>query len=158
VGIVPKGQPKTVAEGRKTRAKPAAERKPVPYPAWEPNTQDRSTVMMGMTLGMTEERIAALLTLPPANGGKGSPGITVETLHRYFPEEIATGKDKLEMQLAGTMWSKAMGNSNGAVTAGIFLAKSKFGWRDNVVIDLGADDDGTTSITLRMGEPNKVVE
>jgi hypothetical protein len=146
-------EPKKAApKKRASRAKPPEQRKRRGPPLWEPTATDRNLVKMGIAMGTTEEMLAAMLTIPGRE-----PGIDVKTLHKYFPQEIALSKAQLELQLAGSMWQRAMGNSQGAAVTAIFLSKAKFGWKDREVIELrppegeaGADGAPQT-FTLSMG-------
>lgn len=143
---------KPAPKKRASRAKPPEQRKRRGPPAWEPTAADRNLVKMGIAFGTTEEMLASMLTIPGQ-----SPGITVETLHKRFPQEIALSKAQLELQLAGTMWQRAMGNTSGATVTAIFLAKAKFGWKDREVIEIkppeadGDDDGAPRTFTLSMG-------
>lgn len=115
-------------------AKPGASRpkKQLDGRAYAPSTQDRQLVMLMKAVGFTQERAARQLDWPF--------GIDPKTFRKYFGEDWAAGEDRVLAQIAGTMLSIATDRTHKNVaTAGIFVLKSRFGWRDRDGVTIEAD-------------------
>ena len=55
-------------------------------------------------------------------------GITVPTLVKWYRHELDTGQPKANSMVAQSLYQKALGNGQGAVTACIFWLKVRAGW------------------------------
>jgi DNA-binding CsgD family transcriptional regulator len=86
---------------------------PVP-PAW--NEADRSTVRMMAAYGIPQDEIAKYL------------GIAPQRLRADFRDELDRGATAANTQIAATLFEMATRDRN--VTAAIFWAKCRMGWRD----------------------------
>jgi hypothetical protein len=63
-------------------------------------------------------------------------GVSVDTLTRYYEAEITNGKCNVDMAVAGKLVSAATapGHSGPTITAAIFYAKTRMGWRERVEV------------------------
>ena len=85
--------------------------------------------MIGM--GMTYKEISTL-TLNPSTG----KGISVTTLQDHFHEQLMAGAPKLKRQVVGALYKKAISDDHpNAVTAAIFLCKTRYGMRETQVLE-----------------------
>lgn len=82
----------------------------------EPTEKDRRSVESMTGYGVPEDDIARVL------------GIARSTLRRWYSEELGTGHVKANSQVAQSLYQKAMGSGQGAVTACIFWLKVRAGW------------------------------
>lgn len=152
--------PKSPAKAAKPEAKsiPFAA-KGVPSPkkkldgrAYAPSVQDRQLVMLMKAVGFTQERAARQLDWPF--------GIDPKTFRKHFGEDWEAGEDRVLALISGTMLSIANDKTHKNVaTAGIFLLKSRFGWRDadprtaSVTVDTPpGGSDMPLRFTLKIGE------
>ena len=78
-----------------------------------PELRKQVESMSGM--GLPQENIAAVCNC------------SVDTLFKYFPEELALGKAKANAKIAQCLFNKATG---GDTTALIFWAKTQLGWKE----------------------------
>src|SRR5262245_50800778 len=85
--------------------------------------QDRRTVLMMAGHGISETDIARVL------------GIPIETLRKWFPNELATGQIKANSQVAQSLFEKAIGNGSGSVTAAIFWLKVRARWVEPLPVE-----------------------
>lgn len=136
-------------------------------PAFTPTPDQRTLVAVSRAASYTEEEIAGLINFPH--------GIAVETLKKYFKTELAQGARLLNINVVGNLYRMAQRRPNmdamgrptqpedkGAVTAAIFLAKTRLGWRDvGMAITPPAGSSGsadispdgrTLSFTLKLGD------
>ena len=67
------------------------------------------------------------------------------TLRKYYREELETGQTKANSMVAQSLYQKAMGNGQGAVTACIFWLKVRANWveRSHVTIEKRDESDWT---------------
>ena len=82
----------------------------------EPTEKDRKIVESMTGYGIPEEDIARVI------------GISKPTLHKWYQHELDTGHIKANSQVAQSLYQKATGNGQGAVTACIFWLKVRAGW------------------------------
>jgi hypothetical protein len=85
-------------------------------PPHEPTEKDRKTVESMTGYGVPEDDIARVL------------GIARMTLRKWYSHELETGHIKANSQVAQSLYQKAMGSGQGAVTACIFWLKDRAGW------------------------------
>jgi hypothetical protein len=84
-------------------------------------TREQVTSYMG--IGLNPGQIAKLL------------GINIATLKNQYRHELATGYDRQIARVAGTLFAIATDPSHPkSVTAGIFILKTRAGWRDRIEI------------------------
>lgn len=136
-------------------AKPGASRpkKKLDGRAYAPTHQDRQLVMLMKVAGFTQERAARQLDWPF--------GIDPKTFRKHFGEEWECADDRLHALLLGTQIKIATDPAHPKVAiAGLFLLKSRFGYRDHdprtttaeVTLPGGADPDAPVKFTLKIGE------
>lgn len=99
-------------------------------PPFEPTKADRERVGVAAAF-MPHEQICLLVKNPRT----GKP-ISVETLLRAFPEELATGKVNVHHEIANSLYRRAREDGPAGVTAAIFLAKTRMGFREKQVVEL----------------------
>jgi hypothetical protein len=85
-------------------------------PPHEPSEKDRKTVESMASYGIPEDDIARVI------------GIARMTLRKWYSYELETGHIKANSMVAQSLYNKAMGNGQGAVTACIFWLKVRAGW------------------------------
>ena len=56
--------------------------------------------------------------------------VSINTLKKYYPREIATGKIEANAVVAQSLFQKAIGKEAGSITAAIFWLKCRAGWDD----------------------------
>lgn len=135
-------------------AKPGASRpkKQLDGRAYEPSHQDRQLVMLMKVAGFTQERAARQLDWPY--------GIDPKTFRKYFSGEWDAAEDRLHTVLLGTQIKIATDPAHPKVAiAGLFLLKSRFGYRDadprsaSVTVDTPPNgSDMPIRFTLKIGE------
>jgi hypothetical protein len=59
--------------------------------------------------------------------------VSEPTLRAHFRDELDTGSTKASARVAESLFKKATGDGPQAVTAAIFWAKTRMGWRETVV-------------------------
>jgi hypothetical protein len=85
-------------------------------PPHEPSEKDRKTVESMAGYGIPPDDIARVI------------GISAPTLRKWYSHELETGHIKANSQVAQSLYQKAMGSGQGAVTACIFWLKVRAGW------------------------------
>jgi hypothetical protein len=74
--------------------------------------------------GVREDDIALLL------------GISGPTLRKYYPSELRLGHIKANVAVAQSLYKKAIGSGPASVTAAIFWAKVRMGWKDTTGVEV----------------------
>ena len=108
--------------------------KPNGKPPFKPTKDHRKTVELMCAVGIPHEGIAACI-------GKGSDD---KTLRKYFAPELKTAKIKANTNVAGTLYTMAIG---GNIPACIWWTKTQMGWKDTSVIE-----------TIRINPINEMTE
>lgn len=90
-----------------------------PHP-WEPTPEERRAIEHYVSIGYTQEQIAAIL------------GKSVDSLDRYCREELDLGKLKVDAKIAGKLYEKAM---KGDTAALIWWTKSRMRWSEKLDLD-----------------------
>jgi hypothetical protein len=129
-------------------------------PPFVPTEDQRKIVQLGKAVGYTHPQIARLITPPDK-----PDGISVDTLERHFPDELAVGADKINMLVAGNLFNIATGTSKGAVAAAIFWLKCRMRWKPEgelPPIDIegklqrpaghGGTEEAPMKFTIKIGE------
>src|SRR5262245_19875435 len=94
-------------------------------PPYEPNEKDRRAVETMTIAGIAQEGIARAI------------GISVDTMVKYYREEIDTAVDKANTQVAGSLFKKAISDEHPqSATAAIFWLKTRAGWRETGGLDV----------------------
>lgn len=84
---------------------------------WEPTAAERRTVEHYVSIGYTQEQIAAIM------------GHSVESLAKYCRGELDTGKLRTDAKIAGKLFEKAMAGDTGAL---IWWTKARMRWSEKV--------------------------
>jgi hypothetical protein len=124
-------------------------RKGVPNFAATP--QDRELVKMCAAVGVSHEQMALMIERPDPEGLLHP--ISVDTLTRHFASELASGKSRIVVTIAGRLVRTALGSNEKAqvadeLRAQMFFLKTQAGWRETVGIDLPSDDDDRDDTAL----------
>jgi len=98
-------------------------------PPHEPNEKDRRTVETMAGHGIPVGDIARVIKL------------SEPTLRKYYREELETGQVKANSMVAQSLYGKAMGNGQGAVTACIFWLKVRAGWVERSYMTIEKRDE-----------------
>ncbi len=91
---------------------------------WEPTAAERRAVEHYVAIGYTQDQIASLL------------GCCEQTLRTKFPDELKNGGLKVNAQIGGKLFQKAMGGDTASL---IFWAKTRMGWKETSGLDLNGD-------------------
>ena len=89
-------------------------------PAHQPTDVIRTQVETMAGYGITEDDIAL------------SVGLSDVTLRKYYDQELRMGHIKANSQIAQSLFKKATSDGPQSVTAAIFWAKTRMGWRETV--------------------------
>jgi hypothetical protein len=99
-------------------------------PALEPTENQRVTVSIMSACGTPQSEICKHI-ISPATGKKIDP----KTLRKFFAAEIKQGKEIANSMVAQSLFKKATGKGQGAVTAAIFWLKTQAGWKESSVVE-----------------------
>jgi len=67
-------------------------------------------------------------------------GIDPKTLRKHYRDELDTGQVKANAKVAENLYRKATGEGREAVTAAIFWLKTRAGWKETSVHEVGGRD------------------
>ena len=102
-------------------------------PPHEPTDQNRKMVESMSAYGIPQEDISKVI------------GISVDTLAKYYREELDTATAKANAKVAETLYRQATNVDNPrSATAAIFWLKTRGGWRETVNLD----HSGSLSISV----------
>lgn len=90
---------------------------------WVPTAEDRHTVQLGISWGLSEEAICSQIINPQT----GLP-ISVETLNKNFYFDLKNGKQLAMGRVASALYDSAIRLRD--TRAGIFLLKARGNWRE----------------------------
>ncbi len=96
-------------------------------PPFQPTDEQRRQVEAMVGYGMPEGQIALLILNPQTHRP-----IDEKTLRRHFRSEIDRGQVKANAAVAQSLFRLATG---GNVTAAIFWAKTRMGWKETTVLE-----------------------
>src|SRR3954464_5817933 len=82
----------------------------------EPTEKERKIVESMTGYGISPDEIARVV------------GISVPTMRKWYAHELDTGHIKANSQVAQSLYQKATGSGQGAVTASIFWLKCRAKW------------------------------
>ena len=99
-------------------------------PKHEPTDEIRKKVAALVGFGIPMEQIAPLVDL------------SMSTINKYYRTEIDVGTAQANAKIAQSLYTKALGDSHGSVTAAIFWLKTRAGWKETSVHE-HAGKDGT---------------
>lgn len=107
-------------------------------PPHVPTDKDRRIVEMMTAGGITQEGIARVI------------GISVDTLVKYYREELDTALDKANAQVAGCLFKKATSDDHpNSVTAAIFWMKTRGRWKETSALEVGGADGGPLTFVVK---------
>lgn len=100
-------------------------------PEFKPTAEQRNMVQVMSGYGIPQDKIAVLIINPETGAG-----ISEVTLRKVFHTEIQTGLAQAQVKVVGALFKNATEKEN--VIAQIFLAKSRYGYRDrdSVKVDM----------------------
>ena len=87
---------------------------------WEPTDEDRRLVEHYVTLGYTQEQVAALMNK------------SVDCLAKHCRRELDYGALQVNAKIGGKLFQKAMGGDTAAL---IFWAKTRMGWSEKQLLE-----------------------
>jgi hypothetical protein len=102
----------------------------VARPAHKPEPVTRRQVEAMAGYGVPETDIARVI------------GIDPKTLRKHYREELDTGHVKANAKVAENLFRKATGDGREAVIAAIFWMKTRAGWKETSVHEVGGRDGG----------------
>lgn len=107
-----------------------------------PTKEQRSMVQAMTGYGVPQEDICLVILNPTT----GKP-IDSKTLRRCFRTELDTGTVIANSKVAESLYNKALGVGQGAVTAAIFWLKTRAGWKEVQVHEHVGKDGGPIAST-----------
>ena len=111
----------------------------------EPTDEIRKKVAALVGFGIPMEQIAPLVDL------------SMSTINKYYRTEIDSGTAQANAKIAQSLYTKALGDSHGSVTAAIFWLKTRAGWKETSVsevkttIDFGGLSDNELARIASVG-------
>ena len=90
-------------------------------PPFEPTDDQRKMVSQMAAVGITQEQIARAIV---------EKGISVETLQKYFDEEIATASIKANAKIGGAAFNKAVGGDPQMIK---WWTATRMGWSEKQI-------------------------
>lgn len=103
----------------------------MPRQSWNPSPQDRKQVKALAAYGVPQADIARVLD------------VDAKTLRKHCRDELDNGATEANAKVAESLYRKALGDGQGAVTAAIFWAKTRMGWRETPqAMELSGKDGG----------------
>jgi len=92
-------------------------------PTHEPTDSNRKTVESMSGYGIPEDDIALVI------------GIDPKTLRKHYRRELDLGHIKANSAVAQNLFKRATGDGSQSVTAAIFWAKTRMGWRETTRLE-----------------------
>ncbi len=77
----------------------------------------------------------------------GAIGIDPKTLRKHYRPELDHGHTKANARVAENLYRKATGEGREAVTAAIFWLKTRAGWRETSVHEVGGRNGGPIEVS-----------
>ncbi len=90
-------------------------------PPFKPTDEQRAIVMQMAAVGLPQEDIARVLV---------EGGIAVETLQKYFSEELETGSIKANAKIGGAAYNRAVGGDAQMIK---WWTATRMGWKETNV-------------------------
>jgi hypothetical protein len=75
-------------------------------------------------------------------------GVDPKTLRKHYRSELDLGHLKANSAVAQSLFKKATGDGPQSVTAAIFWAKTRMGWKETVVNEHGGVEDNPVKINV----------
>lgn len=105
-------------------------------PSYKPDETSRRQVEAMAGYGVPEADIARVLDIDP------------KTLRKHYRAELDHAHVKANSAVAQSLFRKATGDGPQSVTAAIFWAKTRMGWKETVVNEHGGIADNPVPITV----------
>jgi hypothetical protein len=99
----------------------------------EPSTRRQVEALAGY--GVPEAEIAGVV------------GIDAKTLRKHYRPELDHGHTKANARVAENLYRKATGEGREAVTAAIFWLKTRAGWKETSLHEVGGRDGGPIEVS-----------
>jgi predicted transcriptional regulator len=93
-------------------------------PEFEPSPQQRLLVQLMVASCFTQDKIAEHV------------GVDAKTLRKHFRKELKNGKAYVLALVAQSIYKKALGDGDKALTAAFFVMKTQGGWRETDRLEL----------------------
>lgn len=97
-----------------------------------PTDDSRKMVRLLSGVGVPQDDICVMI------------GVSKPTLHKYYRHEIDIGLAEANAKVAQTLFKQA---TSGNISAAIFWAKARMGWREKQEVEITGKDGGPVSIT-----------
>lgn len=97
---------------------------------FQPTPEQRTLVGIMAACGFPQAQIAERV------------GCDAKTLRKAFRKELTDGKTAANAIVAQSLFKKATGSGQGAVTAAIFWMKCQAGWKETQAVELTGKDGG----------------
>ena len=75
-------------------------------------------------------------------------GIDAKTLRKHYRDELDNGHVKANVKVAENLYRKATGEGREAVVAAIFWLKTRAGWKETSVHEVGGRDGGPVELEV----------
>lgn len=118
------------------KALPKAEKRRPGNPGHTPTDILRAKVSALVGFGAPQDYIAREI------------GVSEPTLRAHYRDELDHGMAKANSAVAQALYKKATGDGPQAVTAAIFWAKTRMGWKETTTHELTGKDDGPVVIKI----------
>jgi hypothetical protein len=93
----------------------------------------------------------------PETGIADMVGIDPKTLRKHYRHELKIGHTKANSAVAQSLFRKATGEGHQSVTAAIFWAKTRMGWKETVVTEhAGEPIKAISRIIISAPDPEKL--
>lgn len=99
-------------------------------PAFKPTEEQRKYVSQMIAVGIPQEQVARAIV---------DGGIAVETLQKYFDEEIATASIKANAKIGGAAFNKAVGGDPQMIK---WWTATRMGWSEKQVLEHTGEGGG----------------
>lgn len=108
---------------------------------FKPTDEQRIQVKMLIGLGLTYREISSVIINPTTR-----KGVSVNTLQKHFADELEDGAGFVKSRITQSLFRKAIGDSPQSAVCAMFIAKCRFGWRqeDKIVHEV----EGNTGVLV----------
>ncbi|UVK50954.1 hypothetical protein DBIPINDM_004150 [Mesorhizobium sp. AR02] len=114
-------------------------------PGHKPDEASRRQVEALAGYGVPETGIADMIAVDP------------KTLRKHYRQELRIGHTKANSAVAQSLFRKATGEGPQSVTAAIFWAKTRMGWKETIINEHSGDPIQTISrIIVSPSDPEKL--
>jgi len=155
---MPKGKPSPRSPKRAGKAKGLAlpapakrtRRRPPGIGTYKPTEQERTLVERMASIGVPRPDMCLLLPSRQKSKNSEMPNISINTLLKYYPEELLKGKLKTHVQVLNSFYKNCVGTDEtpGNVTAQIWYTKTQLGWRETLALVPGQPADTPAEIEV----------